>query len=187
MTNETNTPSTANGNADANAVAPDQEVLDKVAALRAHVRESFGKIALSMMALPRYRHHTLADLQHLILDPLIRDRIAIAYPAGSDAKVTDDLTGVAIWASVTPEVDAKIREQIKDRAWLVRLKADEWNGGDITWLIDVIAPSKKATGQVVGNFKTVVKEGELRLHPVLGQLPDQETLEKLDMKRGAKE
>ena len=95
-----------------------------------------------MMALPRYRHQTLGDLQHLILDPLIRDRIAIAYPADGEADPT----------------------------------------ADITWLIDVIAPTKQATGSVVANFRTVVKEGELRLHPVVDQMLDAETLEKLGMK-----
>lgn len=173
-----------NAQVEAAKAAPDQEVMTKVAALRAHVRESFGKVALSMMSLPRYRHQTLADLQHLILDPLIRDRIAIAYPGGSDANSSDDIAGVAIWASVTEEGDAKIREQIKARTWPIRLKADEWNSGDITWLIDVIAPTQKATGSVVANFKSVVKEGDLRLHPVVGQLLDAETLEKLGMKRG---
>ena len=53
----------------------DDEVLAKIAGLRQHVRESFGKVAMSMMMLPRYRHQTLADLQHLVLDPLIRDKL----------------------------------------------------------------------------------------------------------------
>lgn len=63
----------------------DDEVLAKIAGLRQHVRESFGKVAMSMMMLPRYRHQTLADLQHLVLDPLIRDRIAIAQHYGDSA------------------------------------------------------------------------------------------------------
>src|SRR5689334_5933371 len=58
----------------------DPEAAKKIAALRAHVRESFGKIVMAMMMLPRYRNQTLGDLQHLVLEPLIRDRIAIAYP-----------------------------------------------------------------------------------------------------------
>ena len=41
----------------------DPEVLKKIDAVRAQVRESFGKIAMAMMALPRYRHQTIADLQ----------------------------------------------------------------------------------------------------------------------------
>ena len=50
----------------------------RIASLRSHVRESFGKVVMAMMMLPRYRQQTLADLQHLVLEPLIRDRIAIA-------------------------------------------------------------------------------------------------------------
>ena len=50
-----------------------------------------------------------------------------------------------------------------------------------------VAPTPKATGQVTANFKSVVDGGELRLHPVVGQLLDKETLGKLGMKRGAKE
>jgi cytolysin-activating lysine-acyltransferase len=54
----------------------------KIASLRSHVRESFGKVVMAMMMLPRYRQQTLADLQHLVLEPLIRGRIAIAQRAG---------------------------------------------------------------------------------------------------------
>jgi|GEM_PF-6213346 len=68
---------------------------------------------MAMMVLPRYRHHTLADLNHMILEPLIRDRIAIAYPPKDDKNPLADMSGMAIWASVSQEVDAKIREQIK--------------------------------------------------------------------------
>lgn len=82
--------------------------------LRAQVRESFGKVVMAMMALPRYRHQTLADLQHLVLDPQIRDRQAIAYPADKERGDLADITGLAIWASVSEEVDAKIREQIRN-------------------------------------------------------------------------
>jgi hypothetical protein len=35
-----------------------------------------GKTVMAMMMLPRYRNQTVADLQHLVLEPMIRDRIA---------------------------------------------------------------------------------------------------------------
>ena len=35
-----------------------------------------------------------------------------------------------IWASVSDDVDAKIREQIQARTFTVRLKADDWASGD---------------------------------------------------------
>ena len=172
-----------NGVSAADAVVPtgevDPEILKKIAALRAQVRESFGKVVMAMMGLPRYRHQSLADLQHLVLDPLIRDRIAIAYPSGKDQGPLTDISGLAIWASVSEEVDAKLRDQIKGGAWPVRLKAEEWASGDINWLIDVIAPDQKTTVSVLGNFKQVVKDGDLRLHPIIGRLVDKDTLEKM--------
>lgn len=157
----------------------DPEVLKKIAEVRAQVRESFGKIAMAMMALPRYRHQTIADLQHMVLEPLIRDRVAIAYPGGKDRSELTDISGVAIWASVSEDVDAKIREQIKAGVFPVRLKADDWASGDINWLLDVIAPDQKLTASVIANFKQVVKDGDLRLHPLITRLVDKETLEKM--------
>lgn len=157
----------------------DPEILSKIAEVRSQVRESFGKIAMAMMALPRYRHQTIADLQHIVLEPLIRDRVAIAYPADKERNELTDLAGVAIWASVSEEVDVKIREQIKAGVFPVRMKSDDWASGEINWLLDVIAPNQKATVSVIANFKQVVKDGELRLHPIVTRLVDKETLEKM--------
>jgi cytolysin-activating lysine-acyltransferase len=157
----------------------DPEVAKKIAALRAQVRESFGKVVMAMMMLPRYRHQTLGDLQHLVLEPLIRDRIAIAYAGDKERGPLADIAGVAIWASVSEEVDAEIRQQIQAGVFPVRLKAEAWNSGKINWLIDVIAPDRKTTGSVIANFKQVVKEGGLRLHPLITRLVDPETLQKM--------
>jgi cytolysin-activating lysine-acyltransferase len=157
----------------------DPELAKKIAALRAHVRESFGKVVMAMMMLPRYRHQTLGDLQHLVLEPLIRDRVAMAYQSGKDQSPQSDIAGVAIWASVSEGVDADIREQIKAGVFPVRLKPDGWNSGKINWLIDVIAPDRKTTAAVIANFKQVVKEGDLRLHPLVTRLVDPETLQKM--------
>ena len=90
-----------------------------------------------------------------------------------------DITGLAIWASVSDEVDAKIREQIKAGVWTLRLGAEDWTSGKTNWLIDVIAPDRKTTASVIANFKQVVKEGDLRLHPLVTRLVDAEVLEKM--------
>jgi cytolysin-activating lysine-acyltransferase len=157
----------------------DPEVLKKIAAVRSHVRESFGKTVMAMMMLPRYRNQSIGDLQNLVLEPLIRDRIALAYPGNKDEKDFDDISGVAIWASVSEEVDARIRDQIRAGTFPVRMKAEDWNSGTINWLLDVIAPDEKKTASVIANFKQVVKEGSLRLHPIITRLVDEETLKKM--------
>jgi hemolysin-activating ACP:hemolysin acyltransferase len=171
-----------NGSRESQAAANpqvDPELLKKIAQLRSHVRESFGKAVMAMMMLPRYRHQTLGDLQHLVLDPLIRDRIAIAYPGAAESADGADITGLAIWASVSEEVDAAIRDQIKSGTFPLRLKPDDWTSGSINWLIDVIAPDQRTTATVIANFKQVVKEGSLRLHPLITRLVDEETLKKM--------
>jgi hemolysin-activating ACP:hemolysin acyltransferase len=160
----------------------DPEIVAKIAGLRSHVRESFGKVVMSMMMLPRYRHQTLGDLQHLVLEPLIRDRIAIAQRAGEGVQA-QDIAGVAIWASVSDEADARLREQIRAGVWPLRLKAEDWNSGDNNWLLDVIAPDQRSTASVIANFRQVVKEGSLKLHPLITRLVDQETLEKMGATR----
>lgn len=156
----------------------DPEILKKVAQLRLQVRESFGKVVMAMMMLPRYRHQSISDLQHLVLEPLIRDRVAIAHLAQSDPEISD-IAGLAIWASVSEEVDAQIREQVRAGVFPIRLKPDDWTSGSINWLLDVIAPDSRSTASVIANFRQVVKEGSLRLHPIVTRLVDAETLKKM--------
>ncbi len=156
----------------------DPAVLAKIAEVRQKVNETFGKVALAMMASPRYRHMAIGDLSHLLLDPLIRDRVAIAQAV--DAGPEDGgLAGIAIWASVSEDADTRIREQIKAGVFPLRLKPDDWNSGQINWLIDVIAPSSKAAASVLANFKQVVKEGDLRIHPQVTRVIDPEILKKM--------
>jgi hemolysin-activating ACP:hemolysin acyltransferase len=157
----------------------DPEVAKKLAAVRSQVRESFGKIVMALMMTPRYRNQTLGDLQHLVLEPLIRDRVAIAYPGNVQESALADMAGFAIWASVSEEVDARIREQVANGVFPVRLKPEEWNSGKINWLFDVVAGDTQATTNVIANFKQVVKEGSLRLHPLIARLVDEETLKKM--------
>jgi cytolysin-activating lysine-acyltransferase len=165
---------------------PDADALKKLAPhlakVRAHVRESFGKIVMAMMLLPRYRSQTVADLQFLVLEPLTRDRIALAYPGKGENNDLSDLMGVAIWASVSEEADARIRAQIKANTFPVRLKPEDWNSGKIIWLLDVIAGNPKTASLVISNFGKVVKGGTLRLHPLISKMVDAELLKKLGAK-----
>jgi hemolysin-activating ACP:hemolysin acyltransferase len=157
----------------------DPEVAKKLAEVRSQVRESFGKVVMALMMTPRYRNQTLGDLQHLVLEPLIRDRIAIAYPGNAQESALADMAGFAIWASVSEDVDARIREQVANGVFPIRLKPEEWNSGKINWLFDVVAADTRATTSVLANFKQVVKEGSLRLHPLIARLIDEETLKKM--------
>lgn len=80
---------------------------------------------------------------------------------------------------MSEEVDARIREQVKGGVFPVRLKPEDWTSGSINWLLDVIAPDSKTTGRVLANLGRMVKGGELRLHPVVSGLVDEEMRGKL--------
>jgi hypothetical protein len=53
----------------------------------------------------------------------------------------------------------------------------------INWLLDVIAPNQKMTASVIASFKQVVKDGDLRLHPIVTKLVDKDVLEKMGTKQ----
>lgn len=185
-----NETSASNGSAEkdeapATAEAPqvDAEMAQKINQLRSALRENFGKVVMALSMVPRYRSQVLGDLQHLVLDPMLQDRIAIAYP-GKDAKAAgSDMAGFAIWASVSTEVDARIREQIANGVFPIRLKSEDWNSGSINWLLDVIAQEQSTITTVIANFRQVVKEGELHLHPLISRMVAPDTLEKMGARK----
>ncbi|MBS0124702.1 toxin-activating lysine-acyltransferase [Thetidibacter halocola] len=165
----------------------DPEVVRKLAQLRSTLRENFGTAVMAMMMLPRYSNQMLRDLQHLVLDPMLKDRLAFAYPGKTEQKPMSDLAGFAIWASVSDEVDKQIREQIAAGVFPIRLKPEDWTSGQINWLLDVIAPDRATVGSVIANFRQVAKQGELRLHPLIARLVDAETLKKMGARKSPSE
>ncbi len=158
----------------------DPEMVEKISAIRTRIHSTFGQVVIAMTAVPRYRHQSVADLTHMVMEPLIRDRVAIASPKTTDENPAPaTLAGIAIWASVSEDVNSKIQEQIKSGTFPIRLKADDWTSGDITWLLDVIAPSQKLSTAVLANFRQVVKEGQVRIHPLVAKMVDPELLKKM--------
>lgn len=173
-----NTPNGASTDPDAAA-----ELADKLATMRASLRENFGKAVLAMMQVPRYRAQSVSDLQHLVLDPMLKDRLTFAYPGKDGKEAGQDMAGFAIWASVSDEVDARIREQVASGVFPVRLKTDDWTSGKINWLLDVVAQDSKTVTSVIANFRQLSDGGELRLHPLISRLVDEETLKKMGARK----
>jgi hemolysin-activating ACP:hemolysin acyltransferase len=153
-------------------------VLEKITAFRTRMQAGIGEVVLALFNLPRYRSQTIGDLMHLVIEPMLHDRIAIAKSPASEGKPEQTL-GFALWASVSEEVDGRIREQIAARSFPIRLKAEDWASGDIHWLLDVIAPNSKIATSVLANFRQVVKDKPIRIHPLVTQLVDKDVLEKM--------
>ncbi|SLN63113.1 hypothetical protein ROA7450_03297 [Roseovarius albus] len=85
--------------------------------------------------------------------------------------------------AVSSGIDPEILKKIVAMRAQVHLKADVWASGEINWLLDMIAPDQKTTTSVIANFKQVIKDGDLRLHPIISRLVDAETLQKMGRNR----
>ena len=142
---------------------------------------SASQVVLAIMDLPRYKHQTLADLMHVVLDPLMRDRVAIAYSQPKDAPEGNEpsVAGIAIWASVSDAVDAKITEQVKAGAFPVRLSNEDWVSGETVWLLDVIAADTKQATAVLANFKQLSGDRLVKVHPIVARSVEAGVLEKM--------
>jgi hemolysin-activating ACP:hemolysin acyltransferase len=93
---------------------------------------AFAKIVSLMMTSPAHNHLHVNDLKWLVVPPVLLEQFAIveAVPSGA---VLPSPFAAALWATVSPEVDHRLSE---DNARSVRLAADEWQSGDIFWIID---------------------------------------------------
>ena len=162
------------------------EMRAKLAELRERVQLSVGQAVLAMMNLPRYKGQSLGDLGHLLIEPLLRDRLAIAAARkkdGGEAELGETATaGIAIWASVTDEVDRKIREQITGGVFPTRLGPDDWASGEKVWLLDLIAPNRQLATAVLTNFRQIAGEKPVSIHPIVARSVDPEVLEKMRVK-----
>lgn len=99
---------------------------------------SFARIVSVLMQSPHYKHYALSDLEWLVAPPLLSSQFAVldAVVEGIALPVP---VAVALWAFVSIDVDRRLSEK---PALPVRLRPDEWQSGDIAWLIDVIGDDR---------------------------------------------
>ena len=161
------------------APAPAQSTAQPTeAAVRESVLTRFSQVVLSLINVPRYAHLPISDLQKLVVDPLVRNRIALANSNTKDSEARP-LVGIAIWASVSDTVDQKIREQIASGLFPIRLEAEDWASGERIWLLDLVASSKPLATNVMTNFSRAVNNKPVSLHPMVSSMVDGEVLEKM--------
>ncbi|MDX8503312.1 toxin-activating lysine-acyltransferase [Mesorhizobium sp. VK4C] len=161
-----------------------EEAQGKLREMRSKLATAFSQVTMALMATPRYRNLSIPDLEWLVLEPLLRDRIAIASAKPPSDGSEGPMVGFAVWAKVSEVVSAKIEEQIRAGSFPVRLKSGDWDSGDTVWLLDVVAANRALATSVLVNFGKIAKSASVRIHPMIRQLVDREILEKLMEKPG---
>jgi hemolysin-activating ACP:hemolysin acyltransferase len=124
--------------------------------------------ALSLlMRSERHRHYTLADLEWLLMPPMVLKQVAFAYArpqmppekaavaaeVGMEGQLPPMPVAMVTWARVSPEVAAKLDSQKKAGAPF-RLAPQEWKSGTELRVIDVLG-QQKATEALVAKLQAM--------------------------------
>ena len=127
----------------------------------AAVRHSlaFAQIVSILMHSPRYRHYTLGDLEWLVLPPLLTGQCSVAE-AKSKENGASVPVAVALWASVSADVDRRLTENLNTP---IRLRPDEWRSGDILWLIDAVGDRRVVPGLLKQLADNTLKGREIKV------------------------
>ena len=128
--------------------------------------ESFAQIIAVLMRDQNFRHFTLADLESLVLPPLILGQFGLAHapqlqgdhskrhnPEGSVVVPV----AVALWARVSASVDKLLSENPQKPP---RLQPSDWMSGSNIWLI-VLGGDRRAIPKLVDQLHKTEFRGQL--------------------------
>lgn len=109
-------------------------------ARQARIPQAFTQIVAVLMRDPVYKSLTLAELEWLVLPPLMAGQYRVASATMQSAADKAPQAGMqvpvalALWARVSPELEARLSGNLQGTP---RLRAAEWVCGDIPFLMVV--------------------------------------------------
>ena len=71
------------------------------------------------------------------------------------------------------------------RAPLAAPGMSDWTSGTNHWLLDILAPDPRSAATVISNFRQLVPDGRMKIHPGILRLLDAETLKRWGGGKGA--
>jgi cytolysin-activating lysine-acyltransferase len=118
------------------------------------ISAAYGDIVSLLTRSPFHQKLTLRDLDWMAAAPVVTRQFAMAEKRWRhNGAVTP--VGVVTWATVSPEVDARLSASTED---FLRLKPAEWKSGDIPWIIAVVGDTKATNGILRQLSDTVFKD-----------------------------
>jgi cytolysin-activating lysine-acyltransferase len=118
--------------------------------------QRFASVVAVLMQDPNFRQLRLADLEWLVLPPIVAGQCRLGNqprPVAKDASTTGNVrlrpVAVALWASVSDQVDARLAMTL-DKP--VVLSAAEWTGGKNLWVM-AIAGDPRALPAFIGQLE----------------------------------
>lgn len=119
---------------------------NKTFEMKAKLTEVLGEALLVVMNSHAHRlNFFVSDIEWLILAPLMKEQFRL-YKDSEGKPV-----GLILWAFVNEEVNKRLDMGVG------KLSMNDWNSGDILWIMDVIAPTGGADKMIQELKETVFK------------------------------
>jgi len=147
----------APGPADGKPTGLTEKIRRDAAALRNAL--AFTQALGVLMRSPHYKDYKLADLEWLVIPPLMTGQFRIGE-AKPDTQGPSLPVAVVFWASVSPDVDRRLMEA---KGPAPRLKPEEWKSGDIIWLVHAAGETRFVRSVIDQLMKTTFKEREIKV------------------------
>ncbi len=118
------------------------------------ISATIGDCAVVFSKSPAHKHYSLADIEWMILPAVVTGQIYVAdaQHKESGARVP---VAVVLWARVSTETDQRLAASPAQK---IRLRPDEWQSGDITWIVDAAGDSTAIAGALRQLAATAFKD-----------------------------
>ena len=110
------------------------------------VAHAFGEIVWLLTQSTAYKHHTLADLEWLVMPPLLLEQYRVFHEGSRPV-------GAIVWA----KLDTETGKRMSDGRF--RLRPDQWRSGGDIWIVDILSAtgtSETLPAAMVEDFKKAV-------------------------------
>ncbi len=135
----------------------DAEEAKKRAAVSKHLLLSFGEIVSVLMRSPQFRGMPLQEVEALVVPAVMSGQFLVAE-AQSKSKGFVTPVAIALWASVSAEIDQRLGQDLEKP---FRLAPNEWRSGDIAWLITIAGD-----GRIISPMLKQLQETTLKGKPL---------------------
>ncbi|TWB39216.1 toxin-activating lysine-acyltransferase [Nitrospirillum pindoramense] len=135
------------------------------------VSHMFGEIVWLLTQSPIHRHLKLADLEWLVMPPLLAEQYRI-YRDGTKP------VGVVTWGYLSEEAEARLTAG-------ERPQVGDWKSGDRCWIIDLVAPTTTAENLLAARMLDDLRQTALKGKAFKLQQTDPKTGERKVVEVGA--
>jgi cytolysin-activating lysine-acyltransferase len=138
-------------------LSPEEAQRQAVAVARMSV--TFAQLVSVLMRSPLHKHFSIADLEWLVLPPLLAGQCRVVE-AKAHANGPGVPVAIALWASVSSDVDKRLSENLNAP---MRLRPDEWKSGEVLWLVDAVGDRRVVLPLLKQLDESTFKDKEVKL------------------------